>query len=206
MEIADAVHPFEIRSEIMTEVIQERCNALLFTEEAADFYKAELEIIPEESEIQAIRLLRRILYILKRNNSIPLLKRLLQDVTVKLQQRVSFQEQQGLNLEKMTSYDLLSNFTGSKRSRNLGDIWWREKLSRYFTYCLDGGILYEGFNLTSMLDMMKNLEIGDNEELRFVLSRLLFFRREGRDSPPDSVGSAIYLMIESTNLLQGVDG
>lgn len=52
----------------------------------------------------------------------------------------------------------------------MGDIWWREKLSRYFTYCLDGGILYEGFNLTTMLDLMRNLDINDNEELRFVLS------------------------------------
>ncbi len=84
IEVADSLHPAEISVEMMREVIEERSNALLFTDETCDFYKAELGIVPEESEIQAIRLLRRILYILKRNNPSKHLKNMLNEVTAKL--------------------------------------------------------------------------------------------------------------------------
>ncbi len=76
-------------------------------------------------------------------------------------------------------------------------------MSYYFAYCLDGGLLYEGFNLKIMFDCMKNLDPDDNEELRFVISRLLYFRKEGKDSPPDSVAGAVMMLIESTNMLEG---
>lgn len=86
--------------------------------------------------------------------------------------------------------------------KTAGDVAWRSKLSKYFAFCFDGGLLYEGFNLTIMLDHMKSLDTNDNDELRFVLSQLLHFHRVGKDTiAGDSVGASIILLVESTSML-----
>ena len=57
-----------------------------------------------------------------------------------------------------------------------------------------------------MMDLMKNLEPRDLEEIKYVISLMLYFRRSDQDYTGDTVASSIFRLIESTSMPSGGAG
>ena len=69
IETVDSVHPINQANELLREIIHKRADSLLMTEETAYFYQSQLEVKPEKTQIMAIKILRRVLYLLFKNNN-----------------------------------------------------------------------------------------------------------------------------------------
>ncbi len=155
LDAVDSIHPVSKSNEVLNAILKQRSEALLMTEETAYFYKTQLKEVPIETEVVAIKLLRRVLFLLHKNNNEERLRMMIKQLSKKLKKTNDPESMDRLAIERRRIQDIWESYIYEEGKKpeadeevSQGEINWREKVTRYVAYCIDGGLLYEDFNLT----------------------------------------------------------
>ncbi|CDW74435.1 arm repeat protein [Stylonychia lemnae] len=169
--IVDSIYPIQRQNLIYKNIIEERSNALLMDEDTMNFYHYNLNIQPI-GITYAVNYLRSILSILSRyNGEYPKeLNRQLKNM--KLVRKDEY-------IEKPPGV-IVSNFEEvSFRAKDNSN--WTQKIARYLSHILNGGLLQSQFTFQTFIKMIQNVtESQDEMNLKDELVYLLHIREKNR--------------------------
>ncbi len=170
-QVVDSVYPTQRYNKYYKNIIEEKSNALLMDEDTMNFYHYNLNIQPQ-GIVYAVNYIRSILTILSRyNGEFP--KDLIRQLkNMKLVRKEDYLEESPHEI--VMSYEEISFHVKNK-------IYWTEKIARYLSHCMNGGLLCSNFTLNTLIKMMANVtESQDEINLKDEIAYLLHLREKSR--------------------------
>lgn len=169
-DLGDSFHTFPDNNAPHTEVIERKMQSLLLDEEGYRYYTTHLGFkLSYMTQIQT--LIYSLLKILNRNNTDDSLKAL--DKKIRDQFPTIAPVEDVMEIIKAIEDEVGSSQPLAKRS-------WQQKLARYLAYCLDGGIYYGQFTISTIISPIVTGQIRDRKDinqLRRLAGFLLHLRK-----------------------------
>jgi len=197
-DAADSIFIENSSNMIYKVIVQEKVNALLVDEETCAFYQHSLEINPKGFAFSCHFLLAILRVMQKAEGQ---WKKIHSFLSKKYKDVLRCED----NLDGKEPSEIASRFEMSAfGSHDKGDAAarvWREKVSRYLAYAVDGGILNSQLTLRDILIFIqqnKGSEQNDLLKLRRIIEYLLYFRMPEADFEHRDLHSVVNKILTST--------
>jgi len=173
-DLGDSFHTFPDNNAPHTEVIERKMQSLLLDEEGYRYYTTHLGF-KLSYMTQITTLIYSLIKILNRSNADDSLKALDKKIKDQFPTIVAVEEVMDIVTE-------IVNEVGS--SQPLVKRSWAQKFARFLTYCLDGGLYYGQFTISTVITQIVAGQIRDRKDvnqLRQLVSFLLHLRKVNED-------------------------
>ena len=173
-DLGDSFHTFPDNNAPHTEVIERKMQSLLLDEEGYRYYTTHLGF-KLSYMTQITTLIYSLIKILNRTNADDSLKALDKKIKDQFPTIVPVEEVMDIVTE-------IVNEVGS--SQPLVKRSWAQKFARFLTYCLDGGLYYGQFTISTVITQIVAGQIRDRKDvnqLRQLVSFLLHLRKVNED-------------------------
>lgn len=191
---ADSIFSLHESDEVYRNIMQQKCDALIMNEETMKFYQDNFEIVPDKVFF-ASRILVSLLKTLNKQFEDP-----------KLSKRIEMLKKNPLYRGPNPGFSgkaevnkLLDGFIKSSYLASVGAGYkiWKNKVLRYTSYCINGGLTDNRLNYSEILPLVLklNTESRETQGVKIFLSRLLNIRSPVLNEEIEDIVEAVSIIL-----------
>lgn len=194
---ADSIYSVGINGEIYLNLLKQKSDALMMDEDAMEVYKSKFKIFPDKAYF-AYQILIGVLEVLQKQGVE--YKKMIQHLKKK-----PLAKNPDLVVDKKEEPNkILDNFCRSSflSTAGLGYKYWKKKVYRYVTFCLNGGLSDGKVNLELLLSQISKLKPDkDSEKLKILMNRLLHVHLSLDSTELEDISSISSQMLSTSGFL-----